>query len=118
MPEPYFVDWSTRPQRDLFPGVRIAVASGERLMLSRVALEPGAVVPEHHHPHEQFGLVLEGEATFTIGGETRLLRAGDYYAIPGDVTHGVVSGPGGSVCLDIFSPPREEYLPTEQRAAL
>jgi quercetin dioxygenase-like cupin family protein len=111
MPEPYFVDWSTRPQRDLFPGVRIAVASGERLMLSRVALEPGAVVPEHRHPHEQFGLVLEGEATFTIGGQTRPLRAGDYYAIPGDVLHTVVSGPRGAVCLDIFSPPREEYKP-------
>ena len=117
MPEPYFVDWSARPQRELFPGVRIAVASGEHLMLSRVQLQPGAVVPEHHHPHEQFGLVLEGEATFTIGGQTRALRAGDYYAIPGGVPHAVLSGPHGSVCLDIFSPPREEYLPEEARSA-
>jgi quercetin dioxygenase-like cupin family protein len=94
--------------------VRIAVASGEKLMLSRVELDPRAEVPQHRHPHEQFGLVLEGEATFTVGGETRLLRQGDYYAIPGDVPHGVVAGPGGAVCLDIFSPPREEYRHTDQ----
>jgi quercetin dioxygenase-like cupin family protein len=109
MREPYFVDWSGRPRRELFPGVRAAIASGERLMLSRVELDPGAVVPEHRHPHEQFGLVLEGTATFTVGGETRTLEQGAYYAIPGDVPHEVVTGPEGAVCLDIFSPPREEY---------
>jgi quercetin dioxygenase-like cupin family protein len=107
--EPYFVDWAARPRRDIFPGVSIAVVSGERLMLSRVVLDPQAVVPEHRHPHEQFGVVLEGTATFTVGGETRVLRQGDYYAIPGDVPHAVVTGPQGAVCLDIFSPPREEY---------
>jgi quercetin dioxygenase-like cupin family protein len=109
MREPYFVEWSGRPRRQIFPGVHIAVATGERLMLARVALDPGAVVPEHQHPHEQFGLVLEGTATFTVGGETRALRAGDTYAIPGDVRHSVLTGPDGAVCLDIFSPPREEY---------
>jgi quercetin dioxygenase-like cupin family protein len=89
--------------------VRITVVSGEKLMLSRVELVPGSVVPEHQHPHEQFGFVVEGEATFTIGGETKLLRQGDYYAIPGGVQHRVDVGDTGAVCMDIFSPPREEY---------
>src|SRR3712207_1286770 len=102
MPEPYFVDWPSVPRRALFPGVRAAIASGERLMLSRVEIDPHGVVPEHHHFHEQFGVVLQGEATFTVGGETRLLRAGDSYAIPGDVPHAVVAGPQGAVCLDVF----------------
>jgi quercetin dioxygenase-like cupin family protein len=107
--EPYFITWEGRPRREIFPGVRIAVVSGERLMLSRVELDPGAVVPEHQHPHEQFGFVLEGEGEFTIGAETRHVKAGDYYAIPGGVPHKLVTGPGGGVFLDIFSPPREEY---------
>jgi quercetin dioxygenase-like cupin family protein len=107
--EPYFVEWAGRPMRELFPGVRICVVAGERLMLSRVELDPGAVVPEHAHPHEQFGWVMEGDAAFTIGGETRRLRAGDYYAIPGGVSHAVVTGAAGAVCMDIFSPPRDEY---------
>jgi quercetin dioxygenase-like cupin family protein len=107
---PYFVDWSERPaSRELFPGVRISVVSGEKLMLSRVEIAPDAVVPEHAHPHEQFGYVMQGEARFTIGGETRLLRQGDYYAIPGGVAHAVTAGSGGAVCMDIFAPPRDEY---------
>ena len=109
MAEPYFVEWSQRPRKEIFPGVNIATASGQNLMLARVALDPDAVVPEHRHPHEQYGLVLEGTATFTVGGQTRALKAGDYYAIPGDVSHSVITGPDGAVCLDIFSPPREEY---------
>ncbi|HEV2126024.1 MAG TPA: cupin domain-containing protein [Chloroflexota bacterium] len=107
--EPYFVDWEGRASRELFPGVRISVVSGEKLMLSRVELAPGSVVPEHQHPHEQFGFVMEGEATFTVGNETRQLVKGDYYAIPGGVLHRVDVGDSGAVCMDIFSPPREEY---------
>jgi quercetin dioxygenase-like cupin family protein len=107
--EPYFVTWEGRPSRAIFPGVEITVVSGEKLMLARVVLAPGAVVPEHQHPHEQFGFVMEGEVDFTIGDQTRHLTAGQYYAIPGQVPHRVVVGSGGAVCLDIFSPPREEY---------
>ena len=107
--EPYFVSWEGRPVKELAPGVRIQVASGERLMFSRVVINPGAVVPEHDHPHEQFGLVLEGDGDFTIDGETRHVVAGDYYAIPGGVSHTVTAGPQGGVFLDVFSPPREEY---------
>lgn len=107
--EPFFVEWDERPVRDLFPGVRTQVVAGEKLMLSRVRIDPQAVVPEHSHPHEQFGVVLSGSATFTVGGQARLLRQGDYYAIPGGVAHLVVAGSEGALCLDIFSPPREEY---------
>ena len=46
---------------------------------------------------------------FTVGGETRRLHAGDYYAIPGGVPHMVLTGESGAVCMDIFSPPRDEY---------
>ncbi|MGH2368647.1 MAG: cupin domain-containing protein, partial [Chloroflexota bacterium] len=55
------------------------------------------------------GFVVQGDAEFTVGGETRHLTTGDYYAIPGGVLHKVVTGPGGAICMDIFSPPREEY---------
>jgi quercetin dioxygenase-like cupin family protein len=107
--EPYFVDWEGRAARELFPGVRARIVSGEKLMFSRVELAPNSVVPGHAHPHEQFGYVMQGEAEFSIGDERRLLRVGDYYAIPGDVQHGVIAGPEGAVCMDVFSPPREEY---------
>lgn len=106
----YYVSWEGRPERELVPGVRLRVVAGERLMLSRVELDARAVVPEHAHPHEQFGFVVEGEVQFTVGGERRRLSPGDYYAIPGGVRHAVVvCGDAPAVCMDIFSPPREEY---------
>lgn len=105
----YFVEWASLPSKELFAGVRIKVHSGDKLMLSRVEIDAGAVVPEHQHPHEQFGCVLEGDAEFVIGGQRRQLRQGDYYAIPGGVLHAVTAGNAGALCLDIFSPPREEY---------
>lgn len=105
----YFVSFDDRADKQLAPGVTIRVVSGERLMLSRVAIDPHSEVPIHSHPHEQYGLVLEGEAEFTIAGQVKLLKAGEYYAIPGDVPHGVITGSVPALCLDIFSPPREEY---------
>ena len=46
------------------------------MMLSLVEFEPRAVVQPHSHPHEQMGMLLEGELTFTIGGETQDAAAG------------------------------------------
>jgi len=78
-------------------------------MMSVVEVAPKAVVPNHTHPHEQAGLVLQGEFEFTIGGETKWMKQGEAYIIPGGVAHSLVGSDGWSLILDIFSPPREEY---------
>jgi quercetin dioxygenase-like cupin family protein len=93
----------------IFPGVHIRTAAAERMMLSVVEIEPGAVVEEHAHPHEQVGMVLAGRAVFTIGGEEKTLQAGDLYRIPGGVRHKVVALNEKVRALDIFEPIREEY---------
>lgn len=97
------------PEQEIAPGVKIQVAWGDKIMLARVVLEPGARVPMHSHPHEQAGIVLEGEFDFTIGTQTRRVKAGDTYFIRGGVTHGCLACIGRVVVLDVFSPPREEY---------
>ena len=95
--------------RQLAPGVTAKIASGEKLMFSLVALDPGAVVPEHSHPHEQMGMMVSGDMELTVAGETRRLSGNDIYLIPGGVPHKVVTGPKGAIVLDAFSPPRDEY---------
>jgi quercetin dioxygenase-like cupin family protein len=82
---------------------------GDKVMMSMVEIAPNAVLPPHKHPHEQAGLVLEGEFDFTIGGETKRLGPGEAYIIPGGVEHSLVGSDGWALALDIFSPPREEY---------
>ena len=79
------------------------------MMMVIVELDANATLPKHNHPHEQGGIVLEGELEFMIGGETRLLHPGDLYIIPGGVDHEVQVGGTPAKVLDIFSPVREEY---------
>ena len=69
----------------IFPGVTIQTCAAEQTMISVVDIEPHAIVEEHAHPHEQVGMVLQGRAVFTIGGESKTLQAGDLYRIPGNV---------------------------------
>ena len=105
----YFIDPSALPGKELAPGVNLRVAWGQHLMLSFVRLEPGGVVPPHSHPHEQGGVCLEGAMEFTIGQESRIVRRGEGWMIPGGVTHSVRALEGGAEALDIFYPHREDY---------
>ena len=92
------------------PGITMRSLTGGRLMLNRVEIDPDVEVPRHNHAHEQAGLVLEGALDLTVGDETRTLRPGDAYTCPPDLPHRAVAGPAGCVVLDVFSPPREDYV--------
>ena len=107
---PNFVDWNAIPARPLAEGVRIRIFSSANVMLSLVDLEPGAIVAPHQHPHEQLGMWLEGEAEAVIGDSRKRVHAGESYFIPGGTQHTFVAGPQGGRALDIFQPPREDYL--------
>lgn len=104
-----FFDATQGTVRTLFQGVTIRVVWGEKVMMSFVDFEPHAVVPAHSHPHEQMGLLLEGEFEFTIGEEIRMLMAGDVWSVPSNVVHSVRAMEKGAKALDIFHPVREEY---------
>lgn len=95
---------------EMFPGiVRRTLGSGDRTTLAEISLLRGAVVPAHSHPHEQIGYVASGRVLFEIGGESRELANGDGYVIPGDVAHQVMALED-AICIDVFSPVREEFL--------
>jgi quercetin dioxygenase-like cupin family protein len=105
----YFHDVETRLAKTLFADITARTFWGDQMLLSVVELPPHSVVPPHSHPHEQAGIVLEGELTFTVGGETKTLKPGDLYIIPGGVEHTVVAGSMPGRALDVFSPVREDY---------
>ena len=95
---------------EMFPGVvRRTLNSGEHTTLIEVTLAAGATVPAHSHPHEQTGYVAGGRVRFVIEGVRRELAAGDGYLVPGGASH-EVTALEASVCIDCFSPVREEYL--------
>ena len=106
----YFVSRRDTSHHEIFPGVHIFTAAGQEMMLSVVEFAPHAVVKPHSHLHEQMGMLLEGELTFTIGGQTQTLRAGEMWRIPGGVVHSAVAGDAPVKALDVFHPIREDYL--------
>jgi quercetin dioxygenase-like cupin family protein len=97
-------------ERDLAPGVFVRLVWGERVMLSHVTFQPRSTVPIHSHPHEQTGMVLDGELDMTVGGETFHCGPRDAFTIPGGVEHSASSCEVVTTVLDTFSPPREDYM--------
>jgi quercetin dioxygenase-like cupin family protein len=115
--EPAFYKVDSIREVTLLEGISARFVTGSRIMFSFVHLAPGAVMPDHNHPHEQLGYIVEGSMVLNIAGDERNLQPGDAYAIPGGVTHRAVGGPNGCLVLDAFNPPREEYLERARQAA-
>jgi quercetin dioxygenase-like cupin family protein len=86
---------------------------GVGAMLNLLDFEPGSRVPEHDHPHEQLGLVVDGELVLQIAGVEHLLHAGDAYQIDGGVRHAAWTTDAPCRVLDVFHPVREDYREAE-----
>jgi quercetin dioxygenase-like cupin family protein len=104
-----FADVGSVPPQRLWAGVIARTVHGERLTFTIVELEPGAVVPEHRHPNEQVGVLLEGQLTFRVGAELRDLGPGGTWRIAGGQSHEVMAGPDGAVVVEAFAPVREDW---------
>ena len=105
-----FINPAELPAVELFPKINSGLVAGEHLMLSFLDMQEGCEVPEHSHPHEQAGLVLEGRLRFRIGTDERVAGPGDAFLIPPNVVHCGIVEEGPVKVLDIFSPPREDYI--------
>lgn len=106
----FLVDIGDVPSLDVWgETVQARVVTGANARLALVDLAPDALVPEHRHAHEQFGMCVQGSITFTVGDETREFVAGGTWRIPSDIAHHAVVGPDGAVVIDIFSPVRADW---------
>ena len=105
----YYHHPEERESKEIAPGVRISTFWGDRTLLSIVEVDEGSVVPRHSHSHEQSGIVLEGEIEMGIGEESKVLKQGEMYIIPGNVYHYAKPHNGFGKALDIFSPVRDDY---------
>ena len=97
------------PLVQIWDGIHGRLIGGERISLGIVELDPGSVVSEHRHEHEQLGFIISGSMRFTLDGETRDLGPGDTWSIPPNVPHDAIAGPKGAVVVDVFAPVREDW---------
>jgi quercetin dioxygenase-like cupin family protein len=108
-----FLDLSSIPPLVVTDGYLARAVHGEQLTMAVVEVEPGAVLPEHDHLNEQFGMVIEGTMHFRVGEETRTLGPGGIWLIPSGTPHTVTAGESGAVVIDVFSPVRADWAARE-----
>ncbi len=97
------------PARHPAEGIEFRAIHGERMTFAYFTLAQGAPLPEHHHPHEQIGMVVKGEIELTIAGDTRAVAPGGAYHIPSDTLHSARCLKGPAEVIEVFAPVREDF---------
>jgi quercetin dioxygenase-like cupin family protein len=95
---------------EFVPGLGFRPVLGQRAMANFVSFEPGVEAPRHVHEEEQIVIVLDGELTFDLDGDVRVMRPGDVAVVPAWVPHGAWTTDTRCLEVDVFSPPRKSLL--------
>ena len=103
------IRWNEIEQEKLNPLLDRQMITGENLMLARILLKKGCVVPEHSHVNEQLTWVVEGALKFSIDGKEIVVRSGEVLCIPSNMPH-KAEALEDTVDMDIFYPPRQDWL--------
>jgi quercetin dioxygenase-like cupin family protein len=108
------IPWNTVELEDLNPLLQRQFVVGRDIMLARVLLKKGCIVPEHSHMNEQVTYVLEGALKFWIDGKEMVVNAGEVLTIPPNMPH-KAEALTDTVDLDVFSPPRADWMNKDDR---
>lgn len=103
-----FQDLDSIEAREIIPGFHGKFIHTDNLTIAHWEIEAEAALPSHAHPHEQTTMVTEGTFELTVDGDTRIVEAGMFAVIPGNVTH---AGRAITSCriIDVFHPARDDY---------
>jgi len=104
-----YIPWHAVELEDLNPLLQRQFVVGQEMMLARVLLKKGGIVPEHSHHNEQITYVLEGALKFWIDGKVIVVNSGEVLTIPPHMPH-KAEALSDTVDLDVFSPPRADWI--------
>jgi quercetin dioxygenase-like cupin family protein len=102
--------WSEVREERLTGLLSRRIVTGERVMLGLLNLKKGCVIKFHRHENEQLSYLLQGRLKFVLeDGQEIIAQGGEVVHLPSNLGHSV-EALEDSVSLDIFSPPREDWL--------
>ncbi|HTZ96601.1 MAG TPA: cupin domain-containing protein [Terriglobales bacterium] len=104
-----YLSWTDVPLENMNPLFDRQLIVGHQVMLARVLLKKGCIVPLHSHVNEQLSYILEGALKFYIDGQEIIVRAGEVLTIPPNMPH-KAEALEDTVDLDIFHPPRADWI--------
>jgi quercetin dioxygenase-like cupin family protein len=105
-----FVNVDSIKPVEFLPGLGFRPVLGINAMTNFVSFEPNTEAPKHVHEEEQIVIVLDGEFTFDIDGDVRVMRKGDVAVVPAWVPHGAWTTDSTCLEVDVFAPPRQSLL--------
>ena len=101
--------WSSIAIDEMSPVLGRQLVVGQNIMLARVLLKKGCIVPEHSHPNEQLTYIAEGALKFWIDGKIIVVNAGECLTIPPNMPH-KAEALEDTVDFDVFNPPRADWM--------
>ena len=101
--------WNAIPVTELNAGLGRQLIVGQNIMLARVLLKKGCIVPEHSHPNEQLTFIAEGALKFWIDGKVIVVNAGECLTIPPNMPH-KAEALEDTIDFDAFHPPRADWM--------
>src|ERR1700756_465817 len=104
-----YVPWSSIELEDLNPLLQRQFVVGQEIMVARVLLKKGCIVPEHSHHNEQLTYILDGALKFWIDGKEIVVHSGEVLCIPAHMPH-KAEALEDTVDLDVFNPPRADWI--------
>jgi len=105
--------WDTVPVERLTENIRRRMIVGTKEMLVRWEFQKGAVAARHNHPHEQIVVMVQGKLRLIVGDAETIMSPDDIVVIPPNVLH-EAEALEDTVVIDVFSPPREDFLTGSQ----
>jgi len=103
------VRWSDIVPEHLNPLFDRQYVVGNEVMVARISMKRGCIVPQHSHRHEQISHILSGVLRFIVDGKEITLGAGELLLIPPHVLH-AAEALEDSIAIDTFTPPREDWI--------
>jgi len=104
-----YIPWHAIPLEELNPLLQRQFVVGQEIMVARVLLKKGCIVPEHSHHNEQLTYILDGALKFWIDGKEIVVHSGEVLCIPAHMPH-KAEALEDTVDLDVFNPPRADWI--------
>ena len=98
------------PLIGLVPGSNSHIVSTERMTVSFLTMAPNSHFAVHRHESEQIMIVIDGACDEIVDGKIYHLEKGDVVTLPPNIGHGGYIPERGCRAIDVFSPPREDFV--------
>lgn len=108
------IRWNSVELEQLNPLLQRQFVVGRDIMVARVLMKKGCIVPEHRHINEQVTYILDGALKFWIDGKEIVVNAGEVLTIPSNMPH-KAEALADTVDLDVFTPPRRDWMEKDDR---